>query len=178
MDEIAMMIHEITEKAGRYKARKRIGRGRGSGHGKTSGRGHKGAGSRAGHSRKPAFEGGQMPLFRRIPKRGFSNHAFMKHFWIANLGDIVAHESFAKGGDVTPKSLIEAGLIRDTKRPLKVLGGLGEGQTSLSVKLNVTAAKVTASAKKLIEDAGGSVTETGVEKPRRPKFVKKEKANS
>ena len=76
-----MMIHDITEKTGKYKVRKRIGRGRGSGTGKTSGRGHKGAASRAGYSRRPAFEGGQMPIYRRTPKRGFTN-VFAKKFEI------------------------------------------------------------------------------------------------
>ena len=155
-----MMIHDITALAGKYKSRKRIGRGRGSGHGKTSGRGHKGAGSRAGYSRKAAFEGGQMPFFRRMPKRGFNNANYTTNFWIANLRDIVAHPDFAKGGDVTAEALASAGLIRDTSRPLKVLGDLGEAD-SLSVKLNITAARVTASARQHVENAGGSVQETG-----------------
>ena len=85
-----MMIHEVTPKAGSYKARKRVGRGRGSGSGKTSGRGQKGAGSRSGTARKKAFEGGQMPLFRRIRKYGFSNVRFTTEFWTVNLRDIVA----------------------------------------------------------------------------------------
>ena len=83
-----MMIHEITEKTGKYKTRKRIGRGHGSGSGKTSGRGHKGAGSRSGYSRRPAFEGGQMQYFRRIPKRGFSNADFRTVYHIVNLAAI------------------------------------------------------------------------------------------
>lgn len=157
-----MMIHEITPEVGRYKARKRVGRGRASGMGKTSGRGHKGAGSRAGYSQKAAFEGGQMPYFRRMPKRGFSNVNFQTSFWTANLGDIAAHPDFASGGDVTPQALVDAGLIRDLKRPLKVLGGLKKNETSLSVKLNVTAHRLSQSARKLIEDAGGSVNELGV----------------
>jgi len=155
-----MMIHDITALAGKYKSRKRIGRGRGSGHGKTSGRGHNGAGSRAGYSRKAAFECGQMPFFRRMPKRGFNNANFTTNFWIANLRDIVAHPDFEKGGDVSAESLAAAGLIRDTSRPLKVLGDLGEAE-SLAVKLKVTAARVTGSARAHIEKAGGSVEETG-----------------
>ena len=98
----AMMIHEITEQAGKYKARKRIGRGPGSGRGKTSTRGHKGAGSRAGHSTRYQFEGGQMPFFRRLPRWGFTNAEFKTHYWIVNLRDIAAHPDFAKGGDVNP----------------------------------------------------------------------------
>lgn len=155
-----MMIHEITEKAGKYKARKRIGRGPGSGTGKTSGRGHKGASSRSGYSRRATSEGGQMPYFRRIPKRGFTNAQFMTRFWIVNLCDIVAHPSFAKGGKVNADALIEAGLIRDTKRPLKVLADLGEAE-SLKVKLDIEAERVSRKAREIITGAGGSVKESG-----------------
>ncbi len=161
-----MMIHEITSVVGRHKSRKRVGRGRGSGVGKTSGRGHNGAASRAGYSRKLAFEGGQMPYFRRLPKRGFTNVNFRTLFWIVNLGSIIDHPSFKNGGDITSEALINAGLIRDSKRPLKILGGLGEDRESLGVKLNVNAARVTANARKLIEEAGGSVTETGTRRDR------------
>ncbi len=160
-----MMIHEITAIAGKSKARKRIGRGRGSGRGKTSGRGHKGAGSRAGNSRKGAFEGGQMPYFRRLPKRGFTNAKFMTQFWIANLRDIVAHPDFAKGGEVNAGTLIQAGLIRDAKRPLKILGDIGDAD-KLSVKLEITAERVTDSARKHVEAAGGTVTEMGTRRDR------------
>ncbi|TVQ60549.1 MAG: 50S ribosomal protein L15 [Phycisphaerales bacterium] len=160
-----MMIHEITEKVGKYKARKRIGRGRGSGHGKTSGRGHKGAGSRSGYSRRASSEGGQMPYFRRIPKSGFTNANFKVRYWIANLGDIIAHPDFAKGGEVNAETLVKAGLIRDTKRPLKVLGDTGESDT-IKVKLTVTAARVTDKARALITDAGGSVHEDGTRRDR------------
>ena len=156
----AMMIHDITAIAGKHKARKRIGRGRGSGVGKTSGRGHNGAGSRAGYSRKPAFEGGQMPYFRRMPKRGFNNANYATRFRIVNLRDIVAHPDFASGGDVTAEALTRAGLIQDNDQPLKVLGDLGDA-ASLSAKLSVTAERVTASARKHVEGAGGSVDETG-----------------
>lgn len=155
-----MMIHEITEQAGRYKARKRIGRGKGSGTGKRSGRGQKGAGARSGNSQRYSFEGGQMPYFRRLPKMSFTNAKFKTQFWIVNLGDILKHESFAKGGAVNAETLIAAGLVRDTSRDLKVLGGLYEGQ-SLSVKLDVTANRVTGAARKAIEEAGGSVHESG-----------------
>ncbi len=155
-----MMIHEVTEKAGRYKARKRIGRGRGSGVGKTSGRGHKGAGSRAGFSRRHQFEGGQMPLFRRMSKRGFTNVQFTTEFYCVNLGELLAHPDFAKGGDVTTDALIAAHLVRDDRLPVKILGDM-RGQGELSVKLNVTVARATKSARAAIEKAGGSVTETG-----------------
>lgn len=160
-----MMIHEITEQAGRYKARKRIGRGKGSGTGKRSGRGQKGAGARSGNSQRYSFEGGQMPYFRRLPKMGFTNAKFRSQFWIVNLGDILKHESFARGGTVNAESLIAAGLVRDTSRDLKILGGFYEGQ-SLSVKLDVQANRVTSAARKAIEEAGGSVTESGTRRDR------------
>lgn len=157
-----MMIHEITAVAGKYKARKRIGRGEGSGHGKTAGMGHKGASSRSGYSAKRAFEGGQMPFFRRLAKVGFSNFNFEMKFWTVNLGDILAHPMFAKGGEVNAARLIEAGLIRDTKRALKILGDLKkfEGK-GLGVKLNITAERVSDSVREVVKAAGGSVTETG-----------------
>lgn len=158
-----MMIHDITAKAGRYKKRLRVGRGEGGGRGKQSGRGNKGAGSRSGTTRRAAFEGGQMPLFRRIRKYGFTNAAFRTDFWIVNLGDIVAHPTFAKGGEITSARLAQAGLIRDDSRPLKILGDLGEGK-SLSVKLNITANRVSDSVRKAVTAAGGSVTETGTRK--------------
>lgn len=160
------MIHEITEQAGKYKARKRVGRGPGSGRGKTSTRGQKGAGSRAGHFTRYQFEGGQMPFFRRLPRWGFTNAEFKTHFFIVNLRDIAAHPEFAKGGQVTPQSLIHAGLIRDTSRDVKILGSLGEGERELKVKLDVKVSRVTGSAKKLIEGAGGSVEESGTRRDR------------
>ena len=155
-----MMIHEITAVAGKYKARKRVGRGRASGVGKTSGRGHKGAGSRSGFSSRHQFEGGQMPYFRRISKRGFTNVQFTTRFWIANLGDILDHPSFAKGGKVDADALAKAGLIRDTTRPVKVLGDLGERE-KLGVKLDLNVDRVSGKARAIVTEAGGSVTETG-----------------
>jgi large subunit ribosomal protein L15 len=146
-----MMIHEITEKTGKYKSRKRIGRGHGSGSGKTSGRGHKGAGSRSGYSRRPAFEGGQMQYFRRIPKRGFTNADFRTVYHIVNLAAIA--ERFKKGATVDATTLVEAGIIRNFKNPVKILG---DGE--LSIAVNVTADKFSASAVQKIEAAGGSVT--------------------
>lgn len=147
-----MMIHEITQDVGRYPNRKRLGRGDGSGQGGTSGRGHKGAKSRSGWKRRASYEGGQMPLFRRIPKRGFSNFKFEKHFVLVNVRDLEA--ACENGAEVTVESLAKLGVVRDTSLPLKVLG---EGE--LSKKLNVTAAKFSASAKKKIESAGGTATE-------------------
>jgi large subunit ribosomal protein L15 len=146
-----MMIHEITEKVGKYKARKRIGRGHGSGSGKTSGRGHKGAKSRSGYSRRPAFEGGQMQYFRRIPKRGFTNADFKTVYHIVNLASLEAR--FEKGATVDATTLVEAGLVRNFKNPVKILG-----QGDLTIALTVTADKFSASAVEKIESAGGSVT--------------------
>ncbi|NRA58425.1 MAG: 50S ribosomal protein L15 [Phycisphaerales bacterium] len=158
-----MMIHEITAQAGRYKKVKRVGRGLGSG-GKRSGRGQKGAGSRRGHSVRHQDEGGQMPLFRTWPKFGFTNAKFKTLFWIVNIKDIVEHESFSGGGEITPQSLIDAGLIRDTSRDVKILGNVPEG--GLKAKLTVNVSRVSGSARKIIEDAGGSVTETGTRRDR------------
>ncbi|WP_432799725.1 50S ribosomal protein L15 [Poriferisphaera sp. WC338] len=146
-----MMIHEITAKVGAHKKRKRVGRGPGSGTGKTAGRGHKGAGSRAGYSNSGAHEGGQMPLFRRVAKRGFSNAQFRKEFSIVNLKALEAR--FDDGAEVNADMLVKVGLIRSTKLPVKVLG---EGE--LTKKLQVTAAKFSKSASEKIEKAGGSVT--------------------
>ena len=154
-----MMIQDITVKAGKFKASKRIGRGEGGGRGKTSGRGQKGASSRSGHARKAAFEGGQMPYFRRMPKFGFTNAAFRTNFWIVNISEVLSHPAFAKGGEVSIKTLVKAGLVRDTSRPLKILGNIGED--GLKVKLTVVAERVSAKARELVIKAGGSVTETG-----------------
>lgn len=147
-----MMIHEITEKVGRYKSRKRIGRGEGSGHGGTAGRGHKGAGSRAGFSRRASYEGGQLPWFQRFPKRGFSNADFRKNYHVVNLK--VLEERFESGATIDVAMLAENRIVRDTNLPLKVLG---EGE--LTKKFVITAAKFSASARRKIEAAGGTVTD-------------------
>lgn len=148
-----MMIHEITEKVGAHKKRKRIGRGVGSGHGKTSGRGVKGAGSRSGWtgSIRASREGGQMPLFRRVPKRGFSNVIFRVEYAVVNLKTLEAR--FADNAEITPKALVEAGLLSSTKKPVKILG---DGE--LKKKLRITAAKFTKAAEEKITKAGGSIT--------------------
>ena len=155
-----MMIHEITQLAGKNKKRKRVGRGTGSGTGRRSGRGQKGASSRSGHATKLAFEGGQMPYFRRLRKFGFSNANFTTHFWIVNLRAILVHPAFAKGGEISIATLQKAGLVRDTSRDLKILGDLSKDD-KVSVKLTVVANRVSGAAKKLIIDAGGTVKETG-----------------
>jgi large subunit ribosomal protein L15 len=145
-----MMIHDITKKVGAYPDRIRVGRGRGSGKGKTSGRGQKGARSRSGWSSRAGYEGGQGPLIRRIPKRGFSNAAFRTTYHVINIKALDAH--FDNGDEVTPQDLVKAGVIRDTKLALKVLG---EGE--LTKKLTVSATRFSASAKSKIEAAGGAV---------------------
>ena len=146
-----MMIHEITSKAGKHRRRKRVGRGPGSGNGKTAGRGHKGAGSRAGWSgsQVPGFEGGQMPYFRRIPKRGFTNAMFKKVYATVNIRSL--EERFNDGEEVNIDTLRSHGLVRNTKVPVKILG---DGE--LTKKLTVSAKKFTASAQAKIEAAGGS----------------------
>lgn len=153
-----MMIHDITAMAGKYKSRKRVGRGQGSGS-KRSGRGQKGAGSRSGNSAKTAFEGGQMPYFRRLRKSGFTNVNFATRFWTVNLREILAHPDFASGGEVTAESLIQAGLIRDTSRDLKILGNLPED--GVKAKLTIKANRVTETVRKAVTDAGGTVEELG-----------------
>ncbi len=148
-----MNIAEITRLAGANKRRKRVGRGRGSGSGKTCGRGHKGAGQRSGFRRRGMQEGGQMPTFRRIPKRGFSNVQFATHYSIVNVGSLESR--FASGAHVTVQSLLEAGLIRHLHHRVKILGN-GE----LNKKLTVDAAKFSKSAMEKIQAAGGEARVT------------------
>ena len=145
-----MMIHEITAQAGAHKKRKRVGRGESSGHGKTSTRGTKGSGARTGGEIPFGTEGGNLPLFRRLPKRGFNNNAFRQRFSIVNVGDLDGH--FESGATVDASSLIAKGLVRDERYPVKILG---DGE--LSKKLNVVAGKFTKSAEEKITKAGGSV---------------------
>lgn len=145
-----MLNYEITSIAGKHKARKRIGRGSGSGHGKTSGRGHKGAGSRAGAKSLSPFEGGQMPLFRRIPKRGFSNAMFATTYEIVNVARL--QEVFESGSTVGLQEMINAGLISNVRTRVKVLG---DGE--LSKNLKVSAHKFSKSAEQKIVSCGGTV---------------------
>jgi large subunit ribosomal protein L15 len=143
-----MELHDLHPARGAKKTRKRVGRGPGSGTGKTAGRGHKGQKSRSGYSRRYGFEGGQMPLVRRIPKRGFYN-IFRVEFQVVNLRDL--ERVFADGDTVSVETLVENGLVRGGKRLVKVLG---DGE--LKKKLTVQAHKFSASAKAGIEKAGGS----------------------
>jgi large subunit ribosomal protein L15 len=138
-----------TLQPGPRKKSKRVGRGPGSGHGKTAGRGHKGQKSRSGYSRKVGFEGGQMPLNRRLPKRGF-HHDDRFPFAIVNLDGLA--KQFEDGAEVTPATLKAAGMIRDTKGGVKVLG-----RGELAVRLVVKAHAISDGARQKIEAAGGSV---------------------
>ena len=141
-----MKLHELGPAAGSTTAPKRLGRGVGSGLGKTSGKGHKGAKARSGGGKRPGFEGGQMPLYRRVPKKGFTN-IFRTEYATVNVGQL---EVFDNGTVVTAAMLKEAKIIRKTRDGVKVLGN-GE----LTKKLTVEAAKFTASAKEKIEALGG-----------------------
>ena len=143
-----MKLHELQPAAGSTAAPKRLGRGVGSGLGKTSGRGHKGAKARSGGGKRPGFEGGQMPLTRRLPKRGFTN-IYRKEYVIVNVS---ALNVLDEGTVVTAEVLRDHGLIKDVRDSVKILGG-GE----LTKKLTVAVDKVTASAKEKIEAAGGKV---------------------
>src|SRR5690625_4373702 len=145
-----MMIHEITEKAGAHKKRKRIGRGPGSGYGKTSGRGHKGASSRSGAKRRASSEGGQMPFFRRFAKRGFSNANFSTRYETINLR--LLENRFDDGADITPDSLSEKGLLKNVDTPVKILG---EGQLTKKFSIRVSAASKSEIEK--VKAAGGNL---------------------
>jgi len=144
-----MNLHELKPRPGAKHRVKRLGSGESSGHGKTSGKGNKGQKARSGGSIRLGFEGGQMPLIRRLPKRGFNNNAFKTIYAIVNLGDL---EKLDAGTHVTEALLREKGLVRGNVEGLKILG-----RGELSKKLTVEAHKFSATAKERIEQAGGSV---------------------
>jgi large subunit ribosomal protein L15 len=144
-----MMINDVHRGIKKYKQRRRIGRGPGSGHGKTAGRGHKGQQSRAGYSRKPVFQGGAMPLVRRVPKRGFNNK-FALQVAIVNVADL--DRLFDSGAEVTPATLKEKSLAKQRYDVLKVLGN-----GKLTKKLKVAAHRFSKTAREQIEKAGGEV---------------------
>jgi len=146
-----MHLHTISNSKGAVRRKKRLGCGESSGHGKTSGKGNKGQMSRSGHKRKPTFEGGQMRLIRRMPKRGFTNPVKIIYAAV-NLRDL---DKFDDGSDVTPELLATKGLIRSAKHPFKILG-VGE----LKKKLKVTASAFSATSRKKIEAAGGECLTT------------------
>lgn len=143
-----MKLHELKPAEGSRKERNRVGRGTSSGNGKTSGRGHKGQKARSGGGVRPGFEGGQMPLFQRLPKRGFIN-INRKEYAIVNL-DVL--NRFEDGTEITPELLLETGVVSNLKSGIKVLGN-----GSVENKYTVKAHKFSASAKAAIEGAGGKV---------------------
>lgn len=169
-----MMIHEITAQAGAHKKRTRVGRGESSGHGKTSGRGTKGSGARAGGAIKYGSEGGAIPLYRRLPKRGFNNNAFRQNFSIVNVSDL--EKNFDAGARIDLSALISKGLVRDERFPVKILG---DGE--ISKKFTVVAGKFSKQAAEKIAKAGGSTETIELDRnkakvnPKTGKFVSQKK---
>ena len=146
-----MKLHSIEQPTGAIRESKRVGRGVSSGHGKTSGKGHKGQNARSGGGVRPGFEGGQLPLFRRLPKRGFSNARFKVEYATINVSDL---DKFEDGAVVTPELLKEMGIVKKQLAGIKVLGN-GE----LTKKLTVKASKFSATALEKIEKMGGKADE-------------------
>ena len=142
-----MKLHELKPNDKAFKERKRVGRGPGSGLGKTSGKGHKGQNARSGGGVRPGFEGGQLPLFRRLPKRGFSNAKFKTEYAVINLSDL---NKFEDGAVVTPELLKEMGLLKKQLAGVKVLGN-----GNLDKKITVKANNFSKSAVEKIENKGG-----------------------
>ncbi|MFY4777180.1 50S ribosomal protein L15 [Metabacillus sp. RGM 3146] len=142
-----MKLHELKPAEGSRKERNRVGRGIGSGNGKTAGKGHKGQNARSGGGVRPGFEGGQTPLFRRLPKRGFTN-INRKEYAVVNLERL---NRFEEGTEVTPELLLETGVVSNLKAGVKILG-----TGSLEKKLTIKANKFSSSAKEAIEAAGGT----------------------
>lgn len=143
-----MRIHDLRAPMGARKKPKRVGRGKGSGHGGTATRGHKGQKARAGGNISPRFEGGQMPLLRRIPKRGFNNARFARKYQYVNI--VTLDEKFGENATVTPEQMYEAGIIEDLQTPVKILA-----KGDITKPLTVKAHKFSANAKSKIESAGG-----------------------
>ena len=143
-----MNLDSLKPAKGSVKNKKRIGRGHGSGFGKTSGRGHKGSGQRSGNKKRPWFEGGQMPLARRLPRRGFNN-IFKEKFQIVNICDILKIRKVSK---VDPVVLNDNGLIRSSLKPVKILG-----KGEIDIKISITASSFSKTTKNKIENAGGTV---------------------
>ena len=143
-----MRLHSLKNVKGAVHRKKRVGCGEGGGHGKTSGKGGKGQSARSGGSIRPGFEGGQMPLYRKLPHRGFNNYEFRTSYAVVNVGDLASLD--AKITEVNAEVLAKAGIIRADVKMLKVLG---DGEISRALK--VTAQKFTGSAKAKLEKAGG-----------------------
>ena len=163
-----MILNDVHRGVSRNKKRRRIGRGTGSGHGKTAGRGHKGQGSRRGFSSKPTFQGGTMPLVRRVPKRGFNNRWGLQ-VAVVNIGQI--DESFAAGEEVSLEALAVKNLARGRFDVLKVLGN-GE----LKKKLKVSAHRFSKSAQEKIEKAGGECVVLPGKTPVKKKIAARKRA--
>ena len=144
------MLSDITRDAGRRRRRKRVGRGESSGRGKTAGRGHKGCQSRSGGGVHPLSEGGQMPIFRRLPKRGFSNYNFRNEFTTVNVAEL--ERCFASGDTIDPDVLTKLRLIQGSAPRVKILA-----KGSLAKKLTVEAHAFSAKAREVIEAAGGTI---------------------
>jgi len=144
-----MKLNSLYPNEGATKSRKRVGRGPGSGLGKTSGKGHKGQNARSGGGVRPGFEGGQLPLFRRLPKRGFTNAMFKTTYAVINLSDL---NKFDNGAEVTPEILKDMGIVKNTLDAIKVLGN-----GTLEKKLTVKANKFSLKAKEAIEKSGGKI---------------------
>ena len=144
-----MKLNELKYNEGSKKAIKRLGRGSSSGTGKTSGKGQKGQNARSGGGVRVGFEGGQLPLYRRLPKRGFSNALFKKEYAVINVSDL---DRFSEGTTVTPELLKETGMIKKQLDGIKVLGN-----GTLEKKINVTCNKISKSAQEAIEKVGGKV---------------------
>ena len=142
-----MKLHTMYAQAGATKTRKRVGRGTGSGLGKTSGKGHKGQNARSGGGVRPGFEGGQLPLFRRLPKRGFSNAMFKTTYAVLNLDDL---NKFEENTEITPQLLKEMGILKNQLNGVKILGN-----GTLEKKLTVKANQFSKKAKEEIEKLGG-----------------------
>ena len=143
-----MKLHELKNVPGAVHRKKRVGCGEGGGHGKTSGRGGKGQTARSGGSIRPGFEGGQMPLYRKLPHRGFNNHNHRTEIAVVNVGDLASLD--AKITEVNAQVLADNGLIRADEKSVKILG---DGEVTRALK--ITAAKFSESAKAKIEKAGG-----------------------
>ncbi len=145
-----MQLQDVKPRPGAKKRRKRIGCGESSGHGKTSGKGNKGQMARAGRGIRPGFEGGQMPMHRRLPKKGFNNTAFQDFIEVVNVGEL--NDAFQDGAVINEAALREVGLVSRKADVIKILG-TGE----LARKLTIQGAKVSATAREKIEKAGGSI---------------------
>ena len=146
-----MRLHNLSPRPGAKKRRKRLGSGESAGTGKTSGKGHKGQKARSGGSIRLGFEGGQMPLIRRLPKRGFNNAAFKLRIAVVNLHDL--NDEFADGATVDENALRKAGLVRGTIDGVKILA-----RGELTKKVTITGAKFSEAAKRKIEAAGGTIS--------------------